>query len=155
MALQPCAECGAQISNQATACPQCGMRVKRQWSLWLKLLLAFFAAFLLFKIFTPSANPNVDRPGTAAQPDRRNFHEGPAPAGDPIQVADRVIKKRSPACQKVTEASRVDDGRIVATCSGEIYLVFTLQEKPGAEFEAMAFNCTAAKRELNVSCFKS
>lgn len=154
MALQPCAECGAKISNQAASCPQCGMRSKKKRNLWLKIVGAVFAIFLFFKIFGSDSGLQADQAVAAVQGTNGKFHEGPAPTGDPFQVADQVIKKRSPGCHRVTEASRTDDGRIVAKCSGDIYLVFTLQEKPSAEFEPMAFNCSAAKREMNVSCFK-
>lgn len=38
MALTPCTECGAQISTQATACPQCGAkRGRTRWWLWAPL----------------------------------------------------------------------------------------------------------------------
>lgn len=40
MALQPCAECGVQLSDKAAACPQCGAAPKKptKWWLWVPLI---------------------------------------------------------------------------------------------------------------------
>lgn len=52
MALVKCKECGAEISDKAAACPQCGAKFKRfKWWLWGPL--AIFLAFLAFGASIP------------------------------------------------------------------------------------------------------
>jgi len=50
MALNPCYECGSNISTEAKSCPQCGAVPKKtkstKWWLWAPLGL--FVAFLAF-----------------------------------------------------------------------------------------------------------
>jgi hypothetical protein len=52
MSLHPCAECGQEISNKASACPKCGAKVaKTKWWIWIPLGL--FLAFILFGMSIP------------------------------------------------------------------------------------------------------
>lgn len=65
MALQPCVECGAQISSMAPACPQCGappIRPKKtKWWLWIPLgLIVAFVIFALIAGSTPEARERTD-----------------------------------------------------------------------------------------------
>jgi len=65
MALQPCAECGTQISNMAAACPQCGAPPARlrktKWWLWIPLgLIITFVIFALIVGSSPEAKQRAD-----------------------------------------------------------------------------------------------
>jgi len=57
MALQPCAECGVNVSDKASACPQCGAPPikpkKTKWWLWIPLGL--IAAFFIFAMIIGSS----------------------------------------------------------------------------------------------------
>lgn len=77
---------------------------------------------------------------------------GAAPKGDATAVASRIIKYNFPSCKRVSNAIRVSDGSIRATCDGTDYLVFTLFDAKAGEILEVAMNCKAAKDLLNVSC---
>ena len=66
MALVPCTECGARISNMATSCPQCGIQPekpkKANW--WLRvplILLGLFVAFIAFGMVVGSTPEAQER----------------------------------------------------------------------------------------------
>lgn len=69
----------------------------------------------------------------------------PAPPGDPVAVATRVIREAEHACPKVTRASRSGDQSILAACSNkETYLVFSIRKSGGAVMD-VAMKCSAAR----------
>ncbi len=57
MAIKPCKECGAPVSDKATACPMCGAKVKKM-SLFLKIVLWFFLIMIFFAVIGKIAEPN-------------------------------------------------------------------------------------------------
>ena len=70
---------------------------------------------------------------------------GPAPGGDAVRVAHKVIVNNGHACPKVLSATRRSDGSIKAECSnGEDYRVFSINGDP------LSMKCSAA-RKLGVS----
>lgn len=77
---------------------------------------------------------------------------GPAPGGDALAVATRVIGENFPECKRASQAVRARDGSIRARCSGTDYLVFTLHDPKERKTHEVALNCTAAKRLLKVEC---
>jgi predicted nucleic acid-binding Zn ribbon protein len=66
MALQPCTECGVQISDKAIACPQCGAAPdkpkKTRW--WLLIVLVVFA-LLLVMFYIIGSSPAVQERANA------------------------------------------------------------------------------------------
>jgi hypothetical protein len=77
---------------------------------------------------------------------------GAAPKGDATVVASRIIKYNFPSCKHVSNAVRLPDGSIQATCDGIVYRVFTVYSTKEGKMLELAMNCEAAKRLLNVSC---
>jgi hypothetical protein len=77
---------------------------------------------------------------------------GAAPKGDATVVASRIIKYNFPSCKRVSNAVRLPDGSIQATCDGIVYRVFTVYSPKEGKMLELALNCEAAKRLLNVSC---
>lgn len=57
MAIKPCKECGAPVSDKADACPMCGAKVKKM-GLFLKIILWFFGIMILFAVIGKIAEPN-------------------------------------------------------------------------------------------------
>ncbi|ENV24771.1 MULTISPECIES: zinc-ribbon domain-containing protein [Acinetobacter calcoaceticus/baumannii complex] len=49
MAIKPCKECGAPVSDKADACPKCGAKVKKM-GLLLKIILWFFAITIVMGV---------------------------------------------------------------------------------------------------------
>lgn len=79
-----------------------------------------------------------------AQP---NF--GAAPAGEPVAVAQRIIRTNfdRTICPRVTRAQRLEGGSIRATCSnGETFRVFQI------DGQAVALRCSAARRRGIEGC---
>lgn len=72
---------------------------------------------------------------------------GPAPDGDPLQVARDAIKEAGHKCGRVKSASRrLADGSIIANCSnGQHFRVFTVED-----IGTVAMSCEAAA-QLGVS----
>ncbi|WP_227553459.1 zinc ribbon domain-containing protein [Acinetobacter baumannii] len=60
MALKPCKECGAPVSDKANACPKCGAKVKKM-GLLLKIILWFFAITIVMGVIS---NLTKDNKGT-------------------------------------------------------------------------------------------
>lgn len=63
MAITHCAECKAQISTTASACPQCGARVpKTKWWLWIPLGLVggFFLIGSMLAANDPQSGERAD-----------------------------------------------------------------------------------------------
>ncbi|MGK5017684.1 hypothetical protein [Janthinobacterium sp. HLS12-2] len=58
MALIACRECSKQYSDSASACPQCGARVKKR-RLWIWIPLSIPIAFILFAVLRTRA-PDED-----------------------------------------------------------------------------------------------
>jgi hypothetical protein len=85
---------------------------------------------------------------TALSGDAISQEIGPAPAGDPTQIAAVVISRQFEdfACSEVIEATRLNDGSIRAICTN------TRNERPAfrvfhhARLGNMAVNCAAASR---------
>jgi hypothetical protein len=77
---------------------------------------------------------------------------GAAPKGDATVVASRIIKYNFPSCKRVSNAVRLPDGSIQATCDGIVYRVLTVYSPKEGKMLELALNCEAAKRLLNVSC---
>ena len=73
----------------------------------------------------------------------------PAPEGDAVAVATKVITDRGNSCDSVVDATRSADGRIAAICrSGSNFLryrVFTL--RTNNEDTVMALNCEVVKQQ--------
>lgn len=68
-----------------------------------------------------------------------------APPGEPIAVAQRVIREAEHPCPKVVRASRSKDQSILAACSNkESYLVFSIRQKSGNVMD-VAMKCSAAQ----------
>ncbi|MDM0121934.1 hypothetical protein [Variovorax arabinosiphilus] len=69
----------------------------------------------------------------------------PAPRGEPMAVAMRVIREAEHPCPKVVRASRAQDQSILAACSNkESYLVFSIRKSSGAVMD-VAMKCSAAR----------
>ena len=77
---------------------------------------------------------------------------GAAPKGDTTAVASRIIKSNFPECKRVSNAIRVSDGSIRASCDGNDYMIFTVFNAKEGKLHELALNCTAAKSLLNISC---
>ena len=73
MALQPCRECGKEVSTEAAACPHCGVQhpvARPQFSMLHLVLGLFGAAFVLFVILVfaaDSSTPTDGAPNEAAR----------------------------------------------------------------------------------------
>lgn len=78
---------------------------------------------------------------------------GAAPKGDATAVSSRIIKYNFPTCKRVSNAVRLGDGSIRATCDGVDYRVFTVYSAKEGKMIEVALNCVAAKQHLGVSCF--
>ena len=66
MALISCLECAKQYSDSASACPQCGAKVKKR-RLWIWIPLGMFAAFILWALLrTPSPEDDAKSQARAA-----------------------------------------------------------------------------------------
>lgn len=76
---------------------------------------------------------------------------GAAPEGNATKVASKVIKYNFPSCKSVSNAKRLSDGSIKASCDGVEYLVFTMFSKQKGKVINLALNCEAA-RQINVFC---
>jgi len=76
---------------------------------------------------------------------------GAAPKGDATAVASKIIKYNFPKCKRVSNAVRLPDGSIRATCDGTEYRVFTVYSAKEGKMLELALNCAAAKR-LDVAC---
>ena len=48
MALKPCKECGASVSDQAKTCPQCGAKLQPKTT-----KVVWFAAIAMFAVLLP------------------------------------------------------------------------------------------------------
>ncbi len=69
----------------------------------------------------------------------------PAPKGDPITVATKVISDNfeKTDCPAVRKAERIEDGSIKAECgNGETFRIFTVVELN----KAVAMRCSAAEK---------
>ena len=77
---------------------------------------------------------------------------GAAPQGDTTAVALRVIKYNFSTCTRVTQATRLSDGTIRATCDGVQYRVLTVYSSKEGKMVEVAMNCAAAKRLMDLSC---
>jgi len=76
---------------------------------------------------------------------------GAAPQGENKAVASRIIKDNFPNCNRVSSASRRQDGSIAAICDGTQYLVFTMFSQREGKMLEVALNCAAAAK-INVKC---
>jgi hypothetical protein len=73
----------------------------------------------------------------------------PAPTGNPITVATRIIKANWPECKLVTSAVRsTSDGSINAVCDGYKYMVFVVVNNKTNELMEVAMNCANVARIL-------
>lgn len=60
MALVPCYECKAEISDQAKTCPQCGAKRPAKTRIWLLAVLILPAAFITWAVLrTPSVQQSA------------------------------------------------------------------------------------------------
>ncbi len=74
---------------------------------------------------------------------------GAAPAGNPVTVAQRIIRANfdQSVCPRVTHAERLEGGSIRATCSnGETFRAFEIGGQP------VALRCSAAARRGIEGC---
>lgn len=62
MALTTCAECGAQVSTSAKACPGCGAKPKKPTGLFTKLVAGFIGIVFLQWIYTSATAPAKTEP---------------------------------------------------------------------------------------------
>lgn len=75
------------------------------------------------------------------------YTTGPAPAGDPKEVAKRTIAEAEHPCPKVTRASRNKDGSLSGMCSNrEDYRIFAVDKKP------VVMRCSAARKMGIAGC---
>lgn len=69
------------------------------------------------------------------------YTTGPAPAGDPKEVAKRAIADAEHPCPKITSAFRNKEGSVSARCSNrEDYRVFSVDDK------SIVMRCSAARK---------
>jgi hypothetical protein len=110
--------------------------------------------FLLFALLgtltdRDDKTANSDNQSLVVAPTSKTIEErvGPAPDGDPIQVARDAIKEAGHKCSRIKSASRrLADGSIIANCSnGQHFRVFTVEG-----IGAVAMSCEAAA-QLGVS----
>jgi len=80
MALKPCRECGAKISTEAAACPQCGARPKKSMGPVGRLLLGFIVLAVVIRVFSPGSTSSVTP-------------ETPKPVRTPEQIAAEKAKE--------------------------------------------------------------
>ena len=70
---------------------------------------------------------------------------GPAPSGDPVKVAGKMISDAEHPCPALRSAVRLDDGSIRAVCSnGETYRLGTINGRD------MALRCSVAAKLLGI-----
>lgn len=107
MALQPCTECGAQISDKAVACPQCGAAPdkpkKTRW--WLLILIGIFAALIAIA-FIAGSSPEVQLRVTDREKIDFCWTQQKRPSQTPSEA--RFI---AGACEKMEEDFRERHGR--------------------------------------------
>jgi len=107
MALNPCAECNASVSDKANACPQCGappMKPKKtKWWLWIPL--ALILAFLILGLIVGSSPEAQQR-----QSDRMSIEICNKNQQDPDldRSTQRFIAE---ACEKMESDFRIKHGR--------------------------------------------
>lgn len=96
--------------------------------------IVFFASVSLLAI--------AIRPAMAA----KQWELLPAPEGNPMEVAARVIRSNEQPCPRVIKAERVFDKTIRATCSNQIsYRISKLKTAEGKTIE-LSMNCQAARK---------
>jgi hypothetical protein len=107
MALQPCTECGVQISDKAIACPQCGAAPdkpkKTRW--WLLIVLVVFA-LLLVMFYIIGSSPAVQERANAKENIDFCWSEQKRPSFDPATA--RFV---AGACEKMEADYREKYGR--------------------------------------------
>ncbi len=70
MAIKPCKECGAQVSDQADACPNCGAKLPRKTKWYVIVLAGLLAVAGIFSLFTSNTETeqkNVVSNGVTAE----------------------------------------------------------------------------------------
>lgn len=72
----------------------------------------------------------AERRAPTAGPTGRTYSVGPAPAGDPAEVALPIIRERQPGiCPAIQQAVRIFDGSIRAVCTdGNVVRIMSLRE---------------------------
>lgn len=68
MALVSCHECGAKVSDEANACPQCGVKPKAKTSLFTKIVGGFFALTVASAIIGQNSNSPPAAPPAPKKP---------------------------------------------------------------------------------------
>jgi predicted amidophosphoribosyltransferase len=107
MALQPCAECGAQISDNAAACPQCGSPPTKHSNVlrWLGAIAFVFVGLFVLGLVVGSS-PEAE----ARMKDERAielcWNEQKRPSLEPEEA--RFV---AAACEKMEADYRVKHGR--------------------------------------------
>lgn len=72
MAIHPCKECGAPVSDKADSCPQCGAKIKRT-SLFVKIILGFIIFTIVMGVIGSFAQEdNNQHKGEAEKPTSNN-----------------------------------------------------------------------------------
>jgi len=80
MAIKPCKECGAPVSDKADACPVCGAKVKKM-GLFLKIVLWFFGIMILFAVIGKIAEPTK----TVNQGDKQESAQASSVTSEPVK----------------------------------------------------------------------
>lgn len=94
MALTKCNECGHQISKSATACPNCGAKVKRT-SLFTKIVGGFFALVVLMMVIGQQSIEKERSEKAAQEAAQRQAEQARLAAMTPEQRAEAEKKRKA------------------------------------------------------------
>jgi len=87
MALKPCRECGAQVSDKATSCPKCGSPVPKGTSTG-TLIIGAFIILVVARMVWPSGESSASASSTGVPA------AATAPSKTPEQLAETARKDR-------------------------------------------------------------
>lgn len=93
MALTKCNECGHQISKTASACPNCGAKVKRT-SLFTKIVAGFFALIVLMMVIGQQTTEKERSEKAAQEAAQRQAEQARLAAMTPEQRAEAEKKRK-------------------------------------------------------------
>lgn len=104
MAMIKCHECGNQISSEASACPQCGAKPKKQVGI-LGIIFAGMLGLLAFQCSSPRSTPIT--PAQPTKPEKPDLA-----AGNAITMARLIsASAKDPSSVKWSEVVYIESGK--------------------------------------------